>query len=47
MLDAVELLEHGLPPVGGGSLDQTACFAQCLRFIRDEEAAWKAKLGIR
>lgn len=39
-----DLFAKGLPPVMGGSLDQTAAFTQCCRFIWHEETYWKNKL---
>jgi uncharacterized protein YlxP (DUF503 family) len=36
MLRAVDLLEVGLAPVSGGSLDQTRVFNQAARFITAE-----------
>jgi hypothetical protein len=39
-------LEHGLPPVAGGSLDQTVSFLDGTLFIRGETNCWKRQLGI-
>jgi len=33
-----ELFDKGLPPIGGGALDQTKCFL-------DAEQAWRADMG--
>lgn len=45
-LEAAELYEKGLPPVMGGSEDQAAVFVDAARFAWNEEAKWKAQLGI-
>jgi len=45
-IDATDLLERGLPPVGGGSLDQAQVFIDAARFIWAERRRWKAELGI-
>ena len=34
-------LEHGLPPVAGGQLDQSQAFLTAARFISSERAAWQ------
>ena len=39
-------IDHGLPPVAGGSLDQAASFLAGCRFVAGEIAFWKNKLGI-
>ena len=47
LLDHAELyLEHGLPVVAGGQLDQAAGFIEACRFISSERRFWKNKLGI-
>ena len=40
------LYEKGLPPVHGGSLDQTHAFVLAADFIFSEEAKYKKKLGV-
>ena len=47
--DGVEcagLYEKGLPPVAGGSLDQSRIFVEAARLIWADQAYWKAKLRI-
>jgi len=39
-------IDHGLPPVAGGSLDQAASFLAGCRFVAGEIAFWKNKLGV-
>jgi len=39
-------LDYGLPPVAGGSLDQTACFIDGAAFVAGEIGYWKRQLGI-
>jgi hypothetical protein len=34
----VDLFEKGLPPVGGGALDQAVWFIEAARFLRNDEA---------
>ena len=46
MLDAADLLEKGLPPVHGGSLDQTRVFIDAARFAWSERDRWRAQLGL-
>lgn len=41
-----ELFEKGLPPVAGGTLDQTMNFIETAMFVMSETAYWKKKLGI-
>lgn len=46
-LDVLRLAEdwkRGVPPVAGGSLDQTESIAQACEYVWREEAAWEAKL---
>jgi hypothetical protein len=38
-----DLLDKGLPPVGGGALNQTASFNDALRMLKSEEGHWKEK----
>lgn len=45
MLEAVDLLEMGLSPVAGGSLDQARCFTDAARFVLRERRHWKNELG--
>jgi len=42
---AAELTRQGLPPVVGGSLDQTKAFMDACVFIWGEQRYWKAKLN--
>ena len=46
MIKLAKLYEKGLPPVAGGSLDQTQAFIEAAEFIFAEEAKYKKKLGI-
>lgn len=34
-------IEHGLPPVAGGQLDQTAVFLDAARFIANEKKSYE------
>jgi hypothetical protein len=45
-IEAAELFEKGLAPVGGGTLDQAAKFVYAARFVWGEQATWRAALGI-
>ena len=45
-LEIAELMKHGLPPLAGGSLDQTRVFLDAARFIWSERARMRAELGI-
>jgi hypothetical protein len=36
-------IEHGLPPVAGGQLEQTAGFLDAARFITNEKKHWEEK----
>ena len=47
MLRAVDLLEMGLPPVGGGSLDQTRAFNEAARFVLSERRWNEVELKTR
>jgi len=38
-----ELFKKGLPPVHGGTLDQTEAFLQAARFVWAEQAACEAE----
>ena len=46
MLRAVDLLEMGLAPVAGGSLDQTRVFNEASRFVAAERRRNKAELKL-
>jgi len=46
VIKLAHLYEKGLPPVAGGSLDQTQQFIFAADFIFSEEAKYKKKLGI-
>lgn len=46
VLDAVQLLELGIPPVQGGSLDQVWAFMQSAIVVKNETTYWKNRLGI-
>lgn len=46
LLDYVALMESGIPPVAGGSLDQVWSFMQAAIVVKNETAFWKNKLGI-
>ncbi len=43
MIELAELYEKGLPPVAGGSLDQTAYFIRFARMVMNENAKYKIK----
>ncbi|MHC4617208.1 MAG: hypothetical protein ACYTEQ_05585 [Planctomycetota bacterium] len=45
-IEYAELFEKGLPPVAGGVADQAKVFIDIARFIWQEQAYWKGKLGI-
>lgn len=46
-IDLAELyLDHGLPPIAGGSLDQTVSFIDGALYVNQEANYWKRKLGI-
>lgn len=45
-IEFADLYEKGLPPIAGGSLDQTKSFVLAANFIFKEKAYWKKKLGI-
>jgi len=42
----VSFWQHGIPPVAGGSLDQSWSFIEAASFVTNEETYWKNKLGI-
>lgn len=44
-MEYAKLYEKGLPPVAGGSLDQSHWFTAACRAIWNEQAYWKNKLG--
>jgi len=46
VLEYAELYKKGLPPVQGGSLDQSKSFVLAANFIYKEQYYWKTKLGI-
>ncbi len=46
VIEYAELYRKGLPPVQGGSLDQSKSFIVAANFIYKEQYYWKAKLGI-
>ena len=46
VIDYAELYEKGLPPIAGGALDQAKVFLDAARFIFNEQACWKKKLGV-
>lgn len=46
VIRCAELYEKGLPPVAGGSLDQTRWFVCAADFIFKELAYWKKKLRL-
>jgi hypothetical protein len=39
-------IEHGLPAVGGGQLDQAQAFIEGAWFVSRERQYWKTKLKI-
>jgi NADPH-dependent 7-cyano-7-deazaguanine reductase QueF-like protein len=45
-LELADFWEKGLPPIGGGVLDQTQNFVEAARFVFSEKNYWKRKLGI-
>jgi len=42
-LQLIDLFEKGLPPVGGGTLDQSVWFLEAATVLRNEEATIKAE----
>lgn len=46
VMDMADFYEKGLPPVSGGTLDQSYSFIQACKFIWSEIRWWKAKRGI-
>lgn len=46
VIECCELLEAGITPMGRGGLDQTRWFLDASRFVRFEEAYWKAVMGV-
>lgn len=46
VLEYADLYKKGLPPVMGGSLDQSKSFILACNFIFREQYYWKSKLGI-
>tara|TARA_R100000951_G_scaffold70820_2_gene59736 strand:- start:9916 stop:10071 length:156 start_codon:yes stop_codon:yes gene_type:complete len=36
-IELIDYMELGLPPVGGGSLDQTAWFLRACEFLKREQ----------
>jgi hypothetical protein len=47
IIDMADLyLEHGLPVVAGGQLDQCKSFMVAAKMISNENAYWKKKQGI-
>lgn len=46
LLDYVELFEKGLPPVAGGTLDQSKNFLIVADLIFKEQRIWRNRLGI-
>jgi hypothetical protein len=45
LLSAADLCSKGLPPIAGGSLDQTKWFVDAARFAWAEDQYWKLKLS--
>jgi hypothetical protein len=41
MLHYCDLYEKGLPPIGGGALDQTRIFTDAASFVWREQNRWK------
>ena len=39
-------VEHGLPPIAGGQLDQAKSFIDAARYANREKVFWKNKLGV-
>jgi hypothetical protein len=47
IIEGAELTgEHGIPPVAGGFLDQTASYLAAVRLVWAQERYWKRKLKI-
>ena len=42
-IEMARLFAKGIPPIAGGSLDQTAVFLQAARFVWAEESQWKSE----
>jgi NADPH-dependent 7-cyano-7-deazaguanine reductase QueF-like protein len=46
-IELAELYEKGLPPVAGGSLEQSKMFVESARFVWQEQKYWKNKMQIQ
>lgn len=44
LLESVSFAENGLPPVGGGALDQTQAFLDGYQLVKSHDARWKRYL---
>lgn len=45
MIEAADMTRRGLPPVAGGSLDQTQTFLDACRFIWADESVYRSQAG--
>lgn len=45
-LRAADFWRRGIPPVGGGMLDQTEWTIEAAEFVWSDQANWKARKGI-
>lgn len=45
-VELADMLDHGLPPVAGGALDQSHAFIEAARFVWSEQRGWKNRLGV-
>lgn len=43
MIEMADLMQHGIPPVAGGALDQAAAFLDACRLIWSDQAEHKAE----
>ncbi len=45
LIESIELTDKGLPPVGGGALDQTQAFLEGYQLIQSLNAQWERYLS--